>query len=372
MALSLVSSVAARADDLTVDCDAAKVGQVRNAIFSLSSLEGPHSITINGTCREPGPVPIDQRERLTLLAGPAGGAIVTANHQFAAVRISQSSNITLAGLDISGGGNGINVYDSTQVDLESCNIHDNLRSGVVVFHGSRLDFNGGSVNHNGRNGFGVGEGHLTIDSTDISGNAWSGISASDTSAVTASNLTLRDNGTYGVIVFHVSELVLTASTVTGNGNAGIRVSETSHGEIYGGNVIRNNGRANGDPGVYVSEQGEVFLGGADISGNAGDGVRGTAGATLSGEGGNTITGNGRDGIRLDRGSFEQFLATDTFSGNARANIRCDSVSWIAGDPGTDKRVQCRRVEALDDDGQDSRDRDSRRKMHGSREDAKGD
>jgi hypothetical protein len=337
---------AARAADITIDCNRGQ--SLRAAVLSLS-LEGPNSITVHGTCHESHPVAIFLRERLTIQDDGAGAAVVAADHGRPAINIVGSQNIFISGFDISGGRNGVNVTQSRRIELDNCKIHDNARNGLVVNSGAELDFSGGAVSHNARNGVVVAESRLGIDTVEIAANGSGGLGASDASSVMANALNVHDNAGTGVIVFHVSDLNLGGSTITGNGSTGLRISETSHGEIFG-NVIRNNGRADGQGGVYVSEKGEIFLDGPnDISNNAGHGVRGTAGAAISGEGSNTISGNSGDGIRLDRGSFEQFFAADSFSGNGKANIRCDNTSFIAGDPGTRVKVFCKRAAFEDDD-----------------------
>lgn len=352
-ALLLASAVVGAEEvqlDVTVNCVPGVPDQLRTAVLALRTagrLDGPNVITVNGVCQETAAVPIDQFERLTIQAGSAGAAIVSTSIG-AAVRIANSRDITLSGLDISGAARaGVNIIQSLEVEMDGCNIHDNGRNGVSAFGTAELVFSGGSSSHNALHGFAIGDSRLAIDSSDVSRNGGNGIVAIDASKVDASGLTVKDNAGFGVIARHASNLNISSSTVTGNALAGIRVSETSHGELFDGNVVRNNGTSTGDAGVYVSENSDVFFDGPnDVSANTGDGIHGSAGAVLSSQGANTISGNGRDGIRLDRGSFEQFFAPDSFADNAGANIRCDSVSWIAGDSGAKNRVECRRVEDI--------------------------
>ena len=120
-ALFWVAPLASHAEefelDVVVNCDPASVNQLRAAVVALRDagrLDGPNVITVNGLCHETGPVPIDQFERLTIQAGPAGGGIASTSTG-AAVRIFNSRDVTLSGLDISGATRvGLNITSSTQ------------------------------------------------------------------------------------------------------------------------------------------------------------------------------------------------------------------------------------------------------------------
>jgi Right handed beta helix region len=322
-------------------------------VLSLS-LEGPNHITVKGTCHEF--VGIVQRERLIIQGAGPGAAIATSDPTRFAVGISDSKNILIIGLDISGGRGGVQVTRSTMA-MQDCNVHDNQASPGISLFDSQFQMFGGSSSHNRRSGIVATVSSVILDTVDVSNNGNNGIAAGDVSSVFANNVTVQNNAVIGVSIADVSNLSLVNGTITGNGSTGLRVSETSHGEIFINTVIDNNGSADGGGGVYVSEKGEIVLAGPnDISNNTGHGVRGTARASISSLGQNTISGNSGDGIRLDRGSFEQFFDTDSLSGNARASIRCDNVSFIAGDPGTDIKVFCRRA-AFDDDDDGDRDSD---------------
>ena len=297
--------------------------------------QGPHSVSVKGTCNE-GPVRNFQLERVTLQSAPGQVAVIAApDHNRPVISIRESSSITISGFDLSGGNIGVFINASSPVAIDSVAIHDNL-VGMVVRQRSNLSLIRSSVNHNRNNGISVGESRLSLDHVELAGNAGHGMIAGYVSSTFANEVTARDNGQVGVWFSTSSALALTASRLENNGVAGLRVSENSHAELNGGNVIRGNGAA--DPtvgGVYVARQAELtFNGQNEISGNAGPGVHAVAHSTLSSAGGTDIHGNGG------------------------ANLRCKTESAIFGDPGTKSEMRCRRDED-DSSGAGARDDASR-------------
>jgi len=141
-----------------------------------------------------------------------------------------------------------------------------------------------------------------------------------------------------------------AVLIESNGDNGIYLGETSHGEA-GGATIRNNGTdpasPNGRDGIHTVENSDFYLdGGMTITGNAGHGVYVDYASLLSSLGGNTISNNGIDGAFIHANGTGHWWVTDTITGNADAAIVCDSTSLVTGDISgvNSKDVKCSRVE----------------------------
>src|SRR5713101_3617053 len=105
LATILLLPGAAWAMNVSVNCNA---GGSINAALSGLDLEGPHTITVSGTCHEN--VAIVDRERLTILA-PFGqtATIVAADPTDNVIFVTRSRSIRLARLVLTGGSEGLFV-----------------------------------------------------------------------------------------------------------------------------------------------------------------------------------------------------------------------------------------------------------------------
>ncbi len=333
---------AAWATNVSVNCD---TGGSINAALSGLDLEGPHTITVTGTCHES--VAIVDRERLTIQAPGGQTATIVSDPFDVAIFILRSRSIFLRRLVLTGGSVGLFVQRS-EVQVNGSTIQNNSDVGVFVNQLSSLQFGSNIVQNNG-DGITVAQtSRANINGGTVQNNAGSGITLANSSAANIGGVTIQNNGGFGVFAFHTSSFQMFGSTIVGNGSTGVRVQETSHGEIVG-NIIRNNGAA--DPsspgGVVLSEGGEAFIeGGNDISNNTGPGVLAFTHGTLSSLGGNTINNNTAEGVLLRRQSVGQFFAADTISGNATANLACDTTSLAAGDLTGLTNFRCMNIERV--------------------------
>jgi len=342
LATILLLPGAAWATNVSVDCNA---GGSINAALSGLDLEGPHTITVTGTCHES--VAIVDRERLTIQAPGGQTATIVSDPFDVAIFILRSRSIFLRRLVLTGGSVGLFVQRS-EVQVNGSTIQNNSDVGVFVNQLSSLQFGSNIVQNNG-DGITVAQtSRANINGGTVQNNAGSGITLANSSAANIGGVTIQNNGGFGVFAFHTSSFQMFGSTIVGNGSTGVRVQETSHGEIVG-NIIRNNGAA--DPsspgGVVLSEGGEAFIeGGNDISNNTGPGVLAFTHGTLSSLGGNTINNNTAEGVLLRRQSVGQFFAADTISGNAAANLACDTTSLAAGDLTGLTNFRCMNIERV--------------------------
>ncbi len=355
------------ATNVTVDCNG---GGSINAALAALDLEGPHTITVTGTCHEN--VAIVDREGLTIQA-PFGqtATIVAADPTDNVIFIFRSRGILLRRLVLTGGSEGV-LLPRSEVQINGSTIQNNSDVGVNVSQMSSLQFGGNVVQNNGGTGIIVNQtsrlgaaGGNTIQNNAGSGiilangafaninggtvqnNVGDGVDLANGSFANIIGVTIQNNGGFGVISFHTSGFQMIGSTITGNGSTGVQVQETSHGEIVA-NVIRNNGAAdpaNPGGGVGIAEGGEAFIeGGTDISNNSGPGVLVMTHGTLSSEGGNTINNNTAEGVNLRRQSVGQFFAADKILGNGAANLACDTTSLAAGDLTGVTNIKCKEIE----------------------------
>lgn len=132
---------------MTVDCTAAApppgvFNSITAALFTLDNV-GPHAVTVTGPCTEA--VNIQQRDRLTIQSAPPHTAVISAPAPGVTVlTVGGSHNITLRGLVLRGGGNGLLVTRGSTVMAQGVSMTENAGNGLRLDtgHGVFLDFNG--------------------------------------------------------------------------------------------------------------------------------------------------------------------------------------------------------------------------------------
>jgi len=355
---------AAWATDIVVDCDA---GQSINDALSALDLIGPHTISVTGTCNEA--VAIANRDRVTISGN--GATIQSRSTGAPAINVGSSHNIVIAGVTLTGGSAGLRVARGSEVVASDLRSHDNQGQGVVVDH-SFLRLSAASLDHNGAAGIRVDsssaalDGAMTVEDNGGSGivggaarinlgdgagpnsirnNGGSGISLGDGSRGDFNgNTAIQGNAGFGALVFHASTINLFGAVVDSNGDTGVNVQETSHGEL-GSDVISNNGAATSGGGIRVGENSDLYIdGGIGITGNTGIGVQAELGGVLSSVGGNTISGNSGDGVLVRRMGLARFFAPDAISGNGGWSLTCDSTALVVGDLTGVTNVKCSHIE----------------------------
>jgi hypothetical protein len=149
----------------------------------------------------------------------------------------------------------------------------------------------------------------------------------------------------GVAVLHGSQADFNGGSASHNGRSGFLIGE-GHLTTDSTDVSRN-----AENGIVINDGSVVITSNMTVRDNTSFGIMAfrVSDLVLSGS---TITGNGSAGVRISETSHGQI-----------------SSAVIAGNPGTNKFVQCRKVEPLADEAPDMehRDRDSRRKMHDLRD-----
>lgn len=345
----LVPPAAVGAADVVVDCNA---GGSINAALAPLDRQGPHTITVTGTCHEN--VRIIERERLTIQAPPGQTATIEgAVNTLPVVLVDRSRAVNMRRLALTGGGAGLRVFRS-EVATADLTSENNAFNGMVAVADSHLELVSAVVRNNGATGVVAADGSLVgiFGATVIENNRASGVLIiNNSSGPVVGNPALgghriQNNGDFGVILFHSSTIDLFNARVTGNAASGVRIAETSHAEMGSNTITGNGAQSTSFPGgLVVSENSDVFVGRSEISNNTGPGVLVTANATLSSTGGNTISGNTAEGVRLRRHAVGQsFAADDAMTNNGEADLACDTTSLAAGDLTGAARIRCAQIE----------------------------
>jgi hypothetical protein len=174
------------------------------------------------------------------------------------------------------------------------------------------------------NGFGlvVGQGRVTLQDSQVSGNSASGLLMGSQAQVSLQGSEVSDNGLFGLKVFG-SQVSLTNSTVSGNGLDGLSVDDeaqvtaqvTVEDSFIEGNGTAPNCNRPGDficNGIEVSDEAHMELRGTTIRNNTGWGVAAFLkqcgynedlfAGTVTFEGENTIESNNTSGNHNGKGN----------------------------------------------------------------------
>lgn len=263
---------AARADDVVVQCGADPATlppgtySSLNAALSHLSLEGPHTITVIGTCRENVHGGLQSRERLTI-QGPEGdmaSIINDANPPFWVLAVGRSRQISFRRLVVSGGSVGIRIDSASSVDVTDCVIEDNSQ----------------------------------------------GMLADENATVRLNRVTIRNSQGAGLVVTRGSQVSVSLGpgpgepafiAIRGNGGTGITINDGSVTMSRGATIEDNGGNAINVTGGFLQMSGGVGDAG-NILRNNGSGINASGNATVSLSGANLIEKNGGFGIQIARGS----------------------------------------------------------------------
>lgn len=264
---------------VTVDCAA---GQTIAA--ALETVGTPLTVTVVGTCNEHVTV---GRNDVTLVAGAPGAAVhgplPTAN-----TLTVTGDRVTIDGLTVTGGRNGITVAGGARVALRHCSVSAG-RNGIAFFQGASGTVDACTLTGNGRDGISVEAASATVLRSTISANARMGV-------------TITNGGAARLGVDNTNQLPGVPNTIANNGASGLFVTIGAQAFI-GGTLISGNGTDAASSirdGVHVFQARADLVGGNTIEDNAANGVLVVSGTVLVGDSVfgvpsgilNTITGNG--------------------------------------------------------------------------------
>lgn len=270
--LLLVTGAAGRSADaanLTVNCDKKQTIRETLKLLAVVHLQGPHTLSVVGSCREN--IVIQSVDRLTLIA--KNGASITdhSGGTLAVVDIEDSHSVTLQGFTINGGSAGVSCGTSSVCYLTGNTVQDVLGVGVSVSGGS----------------------HVFLESNVIQNNAGAGAIAGDGSQMFSSNDVFQNNATQGVNLGSGAYFVASNSSFLNNGVGILAVASN------------------------------LFLhGGTIISGSVGNGMTLLADSTVSFRDNTTVTGNGGEGVHLEDASFAGFQSATVTGNSGGLDVDC--------------------------------------------------
>lgn len=259
----------------TVDCDAN--GKLAAALVRVKP---GTKILIRGLCRENLVLPADVHD--VTLDGGGKAAIVAPNERVPAVSIA-GAKITVRGLGIAGGRNGIDVVNGATVLIDGVTVEDNGTAGQP--------------------GSGIG---INVDQR-------------STAAIV--NATVRRNASVGILV----------------NNAAARIGFTEQARSVTATAIVDNGST----GILITDGGRADVTGATISRNKGDGIRAARGGQLDATD-NTIESNDLSGIAITESAVAHLASSTTrkpnrtgpAASNAAYGVECLLAAELAGARGT--------------------------------------
>ncbi len=282
---ALVLSPLARATNVTVDCNAKKNNSI-NAALALLSKQGPHTITVSGTCNEG--VFINNFNNLTLITN--AGATITDG-----IGVSLSDNIIVQGFTIPG---GVGVSGDSFCQLQGNTIDSSPGAGVSSIRSS-----------------------LFMSENIIQNSAGNGVSLDATNARIVGG-TIQGNGQNGVRLVASTLRVdpgASANTAIQNNSAGgISADTNSSVRINGADILNNAG-----DGLTVADSSALLVGSASITNNGGHGVRVDRASVARFAGASTITTTAGNGVSIGDLSFASFAATVTISTGGALKVQCN-------------------------------------------------
>ena len=256
---------AAAGSRFNVNCDKGeKINKLLNTIAKAGAVP-PITVNVSGTCKES--VLIQNFDRLTLQTKTGAVIIGQSKTLVPAVTIAQSTFVTLQGLTIQSGLDGIDCVENSICDLNGLTVENSAGSGVAfgrsagiltanifqnnagrglnVVNGSKVLVNGGTMQGNAADGLGVVSGsNLTMENATIQNNAGDGVRVLLGSALRMFDTTITGNAGNGITLFSQAngsfEQINTGNVVTGNTGNGIAIRDVSFARFFDTNNVSGN------------------------------------------------------------------------------------------------------------------------------------
>ena len=294
----LLVPAAATAAQQPLDCSKKSLAAAVEQLHDKSPV-----ITFTGVCR--GPIVI-RTDGVTLEG--VGTAIIDGDGNDA-VTITGASRVSLVGIEVRNGLNGILAVDGAHVSLTSLNVHNNLATGISVQTGSTVVLSDVTTAQNGLHGVEV---------------------ATGSSVRVFGLLNATDNRVFGLNV-NGSAITFAQATVSATGNAlGIQIATSANAFLADSDSVINANNNLSTGLTIVSGAHLVSFGGTiNASGNpvVGVSVNSKAGLDLDAASALNSFNNG-DGLLVQQNSVMTVFNTPQFSGapgfstvNAHNNTR---------------------------------------------------
>lgn len=206
-----------------VDCD--RGGIIMKA---LEKLRPGDTLFISGACAEN--IEVGDSFHHITLDGGGTGAISAPDPTLDALRI-YGDQVTVRGLTISGGRDGINLRGAMGAVIEGNVLENNAAAGLNVHRISWATVKDNVMRNNGTFGIMVYE------------NSNARIGFTENAQPTPNPNLIERNGNFGIFVSRSSQADIAGNTIRQNGNNGIQVDRNSQAEIGSNTIDQNTGNA---------------------------------------------------------------------------------------------------------------------------------
>jgi hypothetical protein len=248
------------------------------------------TLILKGTCAGPVVIskPLTLRSNSDATVNGTGKDVITIRGPVA---------VTLNGLSIQHGNNGVFALAGAQLTIKNTAIHNNALNGILLESNSSVNLSRSTTTHNGNNG----------------------LDAEASSSVVVSGLySSRSNGVFGINVNGSSSITFLDANVRVSGNTlGIQIGTGASAFLTGSKAVIV-AKDNVSTGLtIVSGSHMVAFGGTiEASGNGiyGISVDSKAGLDLDAAANVTSSGNKQDGVHLEETSVLTMFNTPAFSG----------------------------------------------------------
>ena len=338
----------------TVDCSR---GQTINHALDHAPQRNL-TLIVRGYCNEN--VIID-RDNLTLQGDPATGATVNGRSATSPTIDIAANRISIDGLTVTGGQNGINIYGASNVRIANSIVRNTGLDGISIVESQAINLTNAKVQHTAGIGIVANRGGVSISNSEVSFNKVAGVHIGAGSSLTVDGSTFSSNGAHGLGVFNASVAMLWDTKITSNGTdpaaffrQGVYIY-FSHAEFRDGSIADNAGvgmvvsgsahvfntiiTGNGDGGISAPFGSNLAIDGATISGNKGNGVVLDTNSTGQISNETKIQDNSGHGIAVIKASKLLLWSPIAVGGNAGFGLYCDSaessaaaISWISFSP----------------------------------------
>jgi hypothetical protein len=235
-------------------------------------------------------------------------------------RFADAHGIVIERLDISGGSNGVLVFDASKVNVYDVTIENSAGNGVEVQGNSTVFFTASRIRNTGV--FGV-----------------------DVSSQGGNTVDFEGDHTQGGPKQNVIE---------GNGQFGINAGSLGIATLNGANLVRNNGgntSAITHGGIHAARTSAVRMhapgsgsGSTEIANNVSFGILAEVNSSVTLQG--AFIHDNTDGVRVQTRSVLELVGQNTFALNANSDVSCDVWSLLTGDlSGIDRKsIDCKNVD----------------------------
>lgn len=186
-----------------------------------------------------------------------------ADSQRPSILVKGDANVSLAGLTITGGADGIRIIGSGSVIANDIVVEGN-EEGIYLGPFARFELASSKISNNRGDGL-IILGQAQVHDSEISGNGFQGLKVWSSGSVSVRDNKISGNGAEGLFLGRGSIEVL-RNMISGNGSEGIEVWGFSQATIQGNRILGNL------DGILVWGKAQATIGNNIISDSSRDGV----------------------------------------------------------------------------------------------------